>query len=396
MIHTDVAVIGLGAMGSMALWRLADRGASVVGFEQFEPGNDRGSSHGDSRIIRTAYFEGPQYVPLVRESFVLWRDLENSSGEQLLTMTGALMIGDPQSEVVAGTLTSVREYDLPHEILDSATMRTRYPQHRISADEIAVWEELGGFLRPERSVMAAIECARQKGARMRPHTRVDRLEVDGERVRIVAGDIEVEATHAIVAVGPWLGTFVPELELPLTVTRQVLAWFPVRDPEMYAPSRFPVFVHDTGAGRMRYGFPTLDRGTVKLAIHNHGHSTVPDNVNRLVDEDDMRDLQYFVENRLVGVEPIPARTAVCMYTNTPDAHFLIGQHARLPRITLLGGFSGHGFKFAPLIGDAAADLALLGETRYPIELFDPERFGTTKQATTLGTSTRGRNGQSVD
>jgi sarcosine oxidase len=175
-------------------------------------------------------------------------------------------------------------------------------------------------------------------------------------------------------VGAWLGGFLPALQVPLTVERQVVGWFPLRTPELYSPQRCPVFMHEMETGRYRYGFPSLDGTTVKMAVHHEGTATSPDEVDRTVHPEDLAPIQSFVRDRLVGVEPVAVRSQVCLYTNTPDAHFVVGSLPGLSVVTVLGGFSGHGFKFAPVLGDVAADLALQGRTAYPIDLFEPGRF----------------------
>jgi sarcosine oxidase len=379
-MQVDVAVVGVGAMGSMALWLLAARGASVVGFDRFEPGHDRGSSHGESRIIRTAYYEGPQYVPLVRDAFTLWRRLERESGTSLLTMTGALMIGRPDGGLVSGTLASVRRHGLAYELLDADQMHARYPQHRLAPGELAVYEEAAGFLRPEEAIRAAVRRAESLGATVLRRMPVERVEAGAEGVRVRAGGRTYQAQHAVVSVGAWLGGFLPELQVPLTVERQVIAWFPLHSPELFSPQRFPVFMHETETGRYRYGVPTLDGTTVKVAVHHEGASTNPDVIDRTVHPEDVAPIKSFVRDWLCGVEPVAVRSQVCMYTNTPDAHFVVGPLPGMPAVTVLGGFSGHGFKFAPVLGDAAADLALQGRTDYPIDLFAPTRFAAGRSA----------------
>ncbi len=374
MEQIDIAVIGLGVMGSAALWRLAARGARVVGFEQFEPGHDRGSSHGESRLTRSAYFEDPRYVPLTRHAFALWRQLEEESGADLLTMTGCLMIGRPDCRIVAGTLASAREHGLAHEVFDAVAMGRRYPQHRLAPSEVAVYEDMAGFLRPEAVIAAAVRRAESLGARVYRNTIVDGIDAAGNGVRIMVADATYHARHAVVSVGSWLGPLLPGLTLPLQVERQVLAWFPIRDPALYNPARCPVYNHEPNPGHIRYGFPTLDGATVKVAVHHEGATTTAEDIDRAVSPRDLAPLQDFVRAHLVGVDPVAVRGKVCMYTNTPDDHFIVGSPRDLPAVTLLGGFSGHGFKFASVIGDAAADLAVRGATDYPVELFSPLRF----------------------
>jgi sarcosine oxidase len=368
-----VAVVGLGAMGSAALWQLAARGIPAIGFEQFEPGHDRGSSHGESRIIRTAYFEGEQYVPLAHRAFALWERLERETGAELLTRTGGLMIGRPDSEVVAGTRHSVDTHHLAHETLGAEALKRRYPQHRLDAEEVAILEEPAGVLRPERAVRAMVRRAAELGVEVRTGVVVDQIEESDEGVTVVAGGETHSMDRAVVAVGPWLPAFLPQLGRHLTVTRQIMAWFPVPDPDPFIPARFPIFIHDVD-GHQAYGFPALDGKTVKVAIHREGAATEVSSVDRSIHPADVAPLRAFVERRLAGVSPEPVRAKVCLYTNTPDGHFVIGRVGARGRVVVLGGFSGHGFKFAPVIGEIAADLATTGETGHPIAMFDPHRF----------------------
>jgi sarcosine oxidase len=372
--QVDVAVIGLGAMGSMALWRLAARGAKVIGIEQFGVAHDQGSSHGESRIIRTAYFEDPRYVPLVQKSFGLWQQLEQESSEQLLIRTGALMIGLMDNPLLTGTLASVRQHHLEHEILSASQMLERCPTHRMSPDEIALYEKDAGFLRPEQAIKAAIQRAEVLGATVHLNTPVERLEINKSGVYLTAAGQTYHARQVIVSVGAWLGRFLPELRLPLQVERQVVGWFPVREPAAYLPERFPVYMHDLSNDNMFYGFPSLDGKTIKVARHHGGASTDAAGIDRTVHQEDLDSIQEFVAAYLQGVEPRVVRSQVCMYTNTPDGDFLVGYVPARPEVIVLGGFSGHGFKFSPVIGDAAADLALEGQTAYPIDFFGLERF----------------------
>jgi len=373
-VDADVAVVGLGVMGGATLWRLAGRGVRVVGFEQHEPGHDQGSSHGESRIIRTAYFEGAHYVPLVRRAFELWRDLEAQSGADLLTITGALMIGQRDGELVTGTLASAHTHGLAHEVLDARAMGQRYPQHRLGPDEVGVYEDMAGVLRPEAAVRALVRRAEELGATVYQHSAVTHIEPIAGGVRVVAGDRAIEVGHAVVAVGPWLPTFLPTLAVPLRVERQVLAWFAPRQPELFAPGRFPVFIRELEGGAHRYGFPTLDGATVKVAVHHEGATTTARAVDRATHPADLAPLESFVTAYLPDLQSDPRRAQVCLYTNTPDGDFLIGSLPDRPHLTVLSPCSGHGFKFAATLGDAAADLALTGRTDYPVDAFSPRRF----------------------
>lgn len=368
----DVLVAGVGTMGSMALWRLARRGVAALGLERFEPGHDRGSGHGESRMIRSAYYEGPEYVPLVASAFQLWRELERETARELLTMTGALMIGPPDCGLVAGALRSAREHGLAHEVLDAGAARRRYPQHRIADGDVVLWEGQAGVLRPERAIVAATARAEALGARILTRTAVTSIEV-GDGVTVRAGAQTFQARHLVVSVGPWLAGLLPGLGLPLAVERQVMAWFTAREPAMFGPDRFPVFIRDL-EGRHVYGLPSLDGRRVKVAIHHGGRVVAPDHPDRDVRADDLAPVQAAVASTLPGLEPGAVDARVCLYTNTPDEHFLVGPAPGLSCVTLLGGFSGHGFKFAPVMGDIAADLAIEGRTGRPIAGLRPDRF----------------------
>lgn len=359
----DVAIVGLGAMGSMAAWRLASRGARVIGFDRFEPPHNMGSSHGQSRIIRSAYYEGPGYVPLVRESFELWRQLERESDESLLTMTGALMIGPPQSELVSGSLLSAREWGLEHEVLQPADVHRRFPRYRLRDDEIAVYDIAAGYVRPEKGVAAALDRARALGAEI--HTGMAVEDLDTARWR---------AKHVIVSAGAWNASgLLPELEMDLEVTRQCMVWFRPRTLELHTSEAAPVFVHGThGSAIHAYGFPSVDGETVKIGVSGDHGPENPDAIDRVVHDDDLAPAVRYVQSALPDLDPTPVRSVICLQENSPDRHFVIGT---LPSsVTVLAGFSGHGFKFAPVIGDVAADLALDGGTKRPIEQFAPNRF----------------------
>lgn len=376
IIAADVAVVGVGTAGSAALWRLAERGVRVVGIEQFSPGHDRGSGHGESRIIRTAYHEGADYIPLVRAAFGYWRALEHRAGVSLLTMTGALNIGSADGSVVRGALEAAAAHDLPHELLDSDALTRRFPQHRALPEDIAVWEGEAGVLRPELSITSACEVAQRLGAEILTQRRVIGFEPGpGGSVDVRLTDRVVRARHAVVTAGAWIPGLVPDANLPLTVERKVLGWFPATDVEAHSPYRFPVFIRQSPEAHW-YGFPSLDGQTVKFGIHLGGQKTNADELNRDVTADDTRPLAQLASRYLPGLDPHPARTAVCMYTNTPDGHFLIGPLAGWDNVTVVSACSGHGFKFAPVLGEIAAQLALHGGTTLPIGRFDPTRFST--------------------
>jgi sarcosine oxidase len=371
----DVLVVGLGAMGSMALWRLIRRGATVVGFDRFDPPHALGSSHGESRIIRTAYYEGPGYVPLVREAFGLWRELEAESGATILTMTGALMIGSPSSDVVAGTLASAREHGLEHEVLDGIQVGRRYARHRLVDDEVAVYEEAAGFVRPEVGIAAALSRARALGAGIVTGLPVEHVEPTTGGVQVRAEGRTWRGRHAIVCAGAWNSAgLVDGLDVKLEVTRQCMVWFRPRTPALHSPEVAPVFVHDISGSPalFAYGFPSVDGETVKVGVSARTAPQDPEAIDRVIHAADVDAAADYVRSALPDLDPRPVRAVVCLQENSPDRHFVIGAVA--PAITVLAGFSGHGFKFAPVIGDIAADLALQGTTSRSIAPFSPQRF----------------------
>lgn len=347
-------------MGALSAWRLAARGASVIGFERFHPGHDRGSSHGDTRIFRTAYFESPEYVPLLQRANRLWRQLENDSGAELLTLTGGLAIGAPDGELVTGVLASARQNHLPHQLLDATDMSRRYPQHRLEPAEVAVREDNAGFLRPEPAVAAAAARAEELGARLLSETEVMAIEPSGTSVLIETSRGRFAAERALITAGAWTTQLLPQLGLPLKVERQVLAWLAVDDPALFDPQRFPIFIHELSDGRLRYGFPTTDGRSIKLAVHHEGTEVDPDSVDREVGDADLKPLRDFALDSLRGVTAHVVDACVCMYTNTPDERFMAKTPAELPGVTVLSACSGHGFKFASVMGELMAELILDG------------------------------------
>jgi len=335
-----------------------------------------GSSHGQSRIIRSAYYEGPGYVPLVRESFELWRVLERESGESILTMTGALMIGPPDSELVSGSLLSAREWGLEHEVMRPTDVHRRFPRYRLRDDEIAVYDIAAGFVRPEKAVAAALGRARALGAEIHTNTAVENVEPGV----VHAAGKGWHVNHVITCTGAWNATgLVPALEMPLEVTRQCMVWFRPRTPSLHTLEAAPVFVHGTrGDAIHAYGFPSVDGETVKVGVSDDHTPQHPDAIDRVVHPADLDPAVRYVAAALPDLDPDPVRSVICLQENSPDRHFVVGPLE--PGITVLAGFSGHGFKFAPVIGDIAADLALEGHTARPIEQFEAHRFAKARQA----------------
>jgi len=372
-VDADVVVVGAGTAGSAALWRLAQRGVHAIGVEQFEPGHSQGSGHGESRIIRTAYHEDPAYVPLVRSAWQLWRSLESATATSLLTRTGAVMVGPAHGELITGVLDAVHTHNLPYEQLDQAACRDRFPQHVLGMTEVAVVEPDAGFLRPELAIRTMAAAAVAAGATLSTGTPARRVESVPGGVRVLLDRGALTAKHVVICAGAWVGELLPLLRSALQVERQVQAWFPVRDRSLYAPERFPVFIRETD-GHFLYGIPSPDGRAIKVGIHHEGVPTNPKTIDRSVSHADIATLTTFISQLLREVEPAAERATVCMYTNAPDGHFVIGAAPGFDNVTVVSACSGHGFKFAPVLGEIAADLAVDGRTRHPVALFDPGRL----------------------
>ncbi|MUL42869.1 N-methyl-L-tryptophan oxidase [Streptomonospora sp. PA3] len=372
----DAAVIGLGAMGSAAAYHLAARGQRVLGLERFGPAHDRGSSHGGSRIIRQAYFEHPDYVPLLLRAYELWEALEHDSGADLLTCTGALMIGRPESRTVAGSRASARRWGLPHEMLDAAEIRRRYPTLAPRPDEVALYEARGGFVRPEAAVAAHIGLAERAGADLRFGEPAETWTAlpGGDGVRITTADGAYTAGRLVVCPGAWAPRLLADLGVAFTVERQVQYWFAPRGGTApFAPERHPVYVWEDPPGVQIYGFPAYEgpEGGVKTAFFRRGRPCTPETLDRAIHPEEIAAITAHLEQRVPDLPGRFLRGAACMYTTTADEHFVVAVHPEHPQVTVACGFSGHGFKFTPVIGEIAADLAMTGTTAHPIGLFDP-------------------------
>jgi sarcosine oxidase len=370
----DVAVIGLGAMGSAALYHLARRKARAIGLDRFTPGHERGSSHGSTRIIRLGYFEHPSYVPLLRRAYDLWRELETASGRSLMTITGIAEIGHPDSALVQGTLASSRRHELPHTILDAAELMRRYPAFRVPSDFIGVIQPDGGFLEAESAVQAHLDLARSAGAELHHNQRVLAIEPQGGGVRIVTDDGAIEAGSAIVAAGPWMKTLLPDLPVDLHVTRQAVLWTEPNDSDLFLPDRFPVFMIESARG-IHYGFPLHDRDGVKIAKHHHANESVdPETYDRNITTDDEATVRDAIAEYLPDANGKLISAKTCLYTMSPDGDFVIDRLPSIPQIVAASPCSGHGFKFAPVIGETLADLAMSGATANDISRFRLARF----------------------
>jgi sarcosine oxidase len=366
MTSYDVIVLGIGGYGSAACYHAARRGATVLGLEQFTPAHDRGSSHGETRIIRQAYFEHADYVPLLLRAYELWRDLEHETGRQLLTPAGLVISGPPELTAVSGTKRAARQHGLPLEELTAAEAQRRFPQFRFPPDHQVVFEAAAGYLAVEECMRSCIEQAERHGADLRFQTPVLSWESDERTVIVRTEREEFFGRSLIVAAGPWAARCLDGLSVPLGVVRKFLAWFPVRPEFRDLARRGPTFFFEMGE-RQFYGFPSLDGQTLKMAEHTGGRTVDdPSEVDRSQSLDDVAPLAAFLKECLPAVDPTPLRHSVCMYTLTPDRHFIIDRHPHFANVALACGFSGHGYKFVSVLGDVLAELALTGRTSAPI------------------------------
>lgn len=372
----DVIVVGLGGMGSAAARHLAARGRRVLGLERFTPAHDQGSSHGGSRIIRQSYFEDPAYVPLLLRSYELFEEAEQASGADLLTSTGGLYLGPPGSATFAGSLRAAREWGLPHQVLDADETHARFPTITLAAGHLGVYEERAGFVRPEATVSAHLDLAARDGADLRFGQVVEKWTagVGGVAVRTADGGTH-SAGHLVIAPGAWAPQLLADLGVELRVERHVQHWF--QPPGGVGPFvDHPIYICELDEGRQIYGFPAMDGpdGGVKTAFFRNGRPADPDALRRDVGPEEVDEIRERLAHTLPTLAGEHLNGVACMYTVTPDEHFVIAHHPAHEQVTVGCGFSGHGFKFVPAVGEVLADLATAGETRHPIALFDPARF----------------------
>lgn len=371
----DVIVVGVGGMGSAATYHLAERGLDVLGLERYDIPHDMGSSHGVTRIIRKPQYEDPAYVPLVRQAYDHWRELAERTGRNLLHVTGGLDAGPPDSGVFEGSLRSCEKHGIDHEVLSASEVNERFPGYDLPLDHKAVYQPDGGFLVPEQCIIAHVEAAQAAGADVRAREEVVGFaSLSDGGVRVTSQKGTYEADQVVVTAGAWVRKLLPELAELAVPERQVLAWLQPTEPERFDAAAFPVFVHDTDDGHY-YGFPRHDVPGFKFGKFNHFEETVdPDQMNREPRSKDEEVLRAYAERYFPEGAGPTMRLATCMFTNTPDGHFILDTLPDKPQITVGAGFSGHGFKFASVIGEILADITIDGKTDYDTELFRLDRF----------------------
>jgi sarcosine oxidase len=371
----DVIIVGLGAMGSAAAYHVAAKGGRVLALDRFHPPHDLGSSHGLTRIIREAYFEHPSYVPLVQRAYELWHELEKASQRQILITTGGVMIGHPAGALVSGARRSAEQHQLRHEILSAVDLNRRFPVFEPCSDMVAVWEPRAGVLFPETAIETHLGLATQLGAALHFDEPVLSWEPDGEGVRVRTSVATYRAAKLLLAAGAWIGSLIPELDLPFRVERQVLYWFEPRStPAAFRPPNCPVYIWEYAQGRYFYGFPELGDG-VKVALHHEGATAHPDTVRREVDDEEIRCMRELLSHFMPAAQGTLRATAVCLYTNTPDEHFILDRHPSYPQVVVASPCSGHGFKFSSVVGELAAVLLRDEIPSLDLSLFKLTRFG---------------------
>ena len=365
----DVIIAGLGAMGSAAAYHLARRGQRVLGLDRFSPPHTMGSSHGQTRIIREAYFEHPCYVPIVQRAYVLWDELSRAASTPLVLQTGGLMIGAPDSIVFTGARHSADTHRLPHEILSASAVRQRFPALRPSDDMMAVLEPRAGILFPERCVSAHLSQAAKHGANLHSEEPVVRWSATGHGVEVVTTKSSYRAGQMILSAGSWARELLPDLNPPLTIERQILFWFePKTAPRQFYPEHCPIHLWEIDGRKFFYGFPDLGEG-MKVACHHDGATVSPDYVSRDVSSAEVDAMRGLLRRFLPQADGRLRSAAVCLYTNTPDEHFWIDRHPAHPQAIIASPCSGHGFKFSSAIGEILADLATGGKSQFDLNLF---------------------------
>lgn len=378
----DVIVIGVGSMGSSACYHLSKRGYNVLGLEQFCITHENGSHTGQSRIIRKAYFEHPDYVPLLSRAYEGWKELEEETGDQIYFKTGLLYSGRATDEIIKGVNLAASLYNIYIETPDRAAAERRFPQFKIPGNFDTVFEPDAGFVTPERAIRLYAELAKKYGAIIRTNEKLIKWKKEGNGIMLKTNKEVYHCKKLIITAGAWAGKFIPGLDYKIKVTRQFLAWIKPKHPEKFSLDNFPCWlIDDENIPGCYYGFPMLSTERfgppegLKLAHHHPATITDPDNVNRTITNDDIENLKDAMDKYFPGEFDSILSGKICLYANSPDENFIID---KLPgyeeNVCIACGFSGHGFKFVPVIGEILSDLAINGKTNLPIEFLNANRF----------------------
>jgi sarcosine oxidase len=371
----DVIVIGVGGMGSATVYQLARRKAKVLGLEQFDIPHDFGSSHGVNRIIRLAYYEGSNYVPLLHRAYELWRQVELAADERLLIITGSIDTGTADGNIVKGSLDSCEKHHLEHELLDADQLNRRHPGYRIAKDMLAVYQPDGGFLMSERCIVAHVEVAQTWGAEIKAREKVLNWTMQKEGVRVNTDRASYQARKLVLTAGPWSATLLPQLQAKAVPERQVMIWTQPLRPEFFQPGIFPVFNMEAAEGRF-YGFPVYGIPGFKIGKYHHLKQKVeqPSQMDRDIHREDEEVLRAGIRRYFPDADGPTMAMKTCLFTNSPDEHFILDRHPDSGNVCIAAGFSGHGYKFCSVVGEIMADLALEGGTRHEISEFSLKRF----------------------
>jgi sarcosine oxidase len=370
----DCIVIGTGGVGSAVLHYLAKQGVRVLGLDQFPPGHDQGSSHGDTRIIRLVYFEHPDYVPLLHRAYDLWQQLSEQCDSQILQRCGILHVGPPDGEVISGLVKAAKAHELEISHLSQADLNSQFPGFRADEHLAAIHDPNGGILRVEDCILAQVSLACDAGAELQTNEPVLSWASVGNGVRVRTSSASFQCNKLIITPGPWAANLLPDLAGNFQILRKSLFWFDNESPDYLLANHCPVFLFERGEHTF-YGFPQVDDKGVKLADHAGGHIYhSPEQVDRSIDTAELEAASLFLRQHLPGVGHQLNHHVTCMYTMSPDGHFVVGQYPGEDNVHFAAGLSGHGFKFATVLGEILSDLTLHGTTDLPIDFLSPERL----------------------
>ena len=371
----DTIVLGVGGMGAAACYELARRGHRVLGLEQFSLVHDRGSSHGESRIIRKAYFEHPDYVPLLHRAYERWHELEQMTGQILLRPTGLVLSGPAEGETIRGARLSAKLHGLELQNLTSMEARQRFPGLKFPVEHDIAFEPGAGTLLVDACVQAHVDEAIRHGAILQGNELAMNWSSDGQSVRVRTSNQEYVAQNLIVTAGAWTNCCLGEIGMKLNVLRKFVGWFPIQTDEYLATRGMPTYFFELLGGTF-YGFPSFDGATIKIAEHSGGEPVLdPIQVDRGCRPNDLERLHEFLKTHLPGIHPNPVKHSVCLYTMTSDHHFVIDVHPHWSNVVFASGFSGHGFKFCPVVGEVLSDLVESGKSSYSIKFLALTRPG---------------------
>lgn len=373
-MNADVAVIGLGTIGSMTSWQLAKKGASVIGFEQYGIGHDRSAHGGGSRRFVVAS-QLTEQTPFMKASHYKYRELEEESGQQLLSRGGTLTIGDPESERMKKVVSTIREHDIPHKIYGEREAKERFPMHELLPGEIAVLDKLGGVLRPEQTIATAVHKAQALGAKVYPYTEVKEIQPDSSGVTIVTDDgTTYRVGKVIVTTGPWANKLVPQLDDHFFVERIIMTWFVAKNPNHFTEEKFPNFSRVSGKDHI-VGTPTVDGRLVRVS-GGKASAQIKDAraFDKNVSVEDILPVRNSIEKLMPSLYPDPVSVIPFMDGYSTDHLPFVGATSDNENVILACGLSGSGFSQAPAIGEVAAQLALDEKVFMDIDHLSPKRF----------------------